>query len=171
MGVDVPSRRPPPEFPRPPVAFTDRAGRAVEIDAYDGDADPLVAMYADFDADSRAQGLPPRHEDEIREWIEGLLAEGHNVVVWHDDRAVGHAVLVPYDGTSELAIFVHPAYQSVGIGSRLIRVLLGYGQQQDIGSVWLAVERTNHIAMRLYDSVGFETTTRDRAEYEMERSL
>ncbi|WP_324759772.1 GNAT family N-acetyltransferase [Haloarcula sp. GH36] len=160
-----------PEFPRPPVAFTDRAERDLEIDAYDGDAEPLVAMYADFDADSRAQGLPPRHEDEIREWIEGLLVEGYNVVVWHGDRIVGHAVLVPYDGTSELAIFVHPGYQSVGIGSQLIRVLLGHGQQQGLDNVWLAVERTNHIAMRLYDSVGFETTTRDRAENEMERSL
>ena len=159
------------EFPRPPVSFTDRAGRDVAIDAYEGDTDPLVAMYADFDADSRAQGLPPRHESEIREWLDDLLAEGYNVVVWDDERAVGHAVLVPYDGTSELAIFVHPAYQSVGIGSQLIRALLGYGQQQGVSSVWLAVERTNHIAMRLYDSVGFETTTRDRAEYEMERQL
>jgi ribosomal protein S18 acetylase RimI-like enzyme len=159
------------EFPRPPVQFTDRAGRDVELRAYDGDGDPLVEMYSEFDADSRAQGLPPRHESEIRSWIDDLLAEGHNVVVWHGDRAVGHAVLVPYDGTSELAIFVHPAYQSAGIGSQLIRVLLGHGQEQGLDSVWLAVERTNHIAMRLYDSVGFETITRNRAEHEMERPL
>lgn len=159
------------EFPRPPMEFTDRAGHEIRLTAYDDDAAPLVAMYLEFGDESRAQGLPPRGETQIREWLEGLLEDSYHVVAWHGDRAVGHAVLVPYDETSELAIFVHPDYQTIGIGSRLIRVLLGHGQANDLGHVWLAVERTNLVAMNLYKSVGFETTIRDRAEHEMALEL
>ncbi|MDS0278569.1 GNAT family N-acetyltransferase [Halomicroarcula sp. S1AR25-4] len=159
------------QFPRPPVTFTDQNGRTVDIEAYADGPDPLVAMYTQFDADSRAQGVPPRGETQIRDWVETLLDEGLNVVVWHGEDAVGHAVLVPSRDSSELAIFVHPEYQSAGIGTRLIEVLLGYGQENDLDHVWLAVSRTNHVAMKLYDKVGFETRLRDRAEHEMERPL
>ncbi|MFC7248451.1 GNAT family N-acetyltransferase [Halomicroarcula sp. GCM10025324] len=159
------------EFPRPPQTFTDRAGEEIRITAYDGGPDPLAAMYLDYDDASRAQGLPPRGEAQIREWLDDLLEAGLSVAAWHDDRVVGHAVLFPYDDTAELAIFVHPEYQTIGIGSRLIRILLGYGQANDLDHVWLAVERTNLVAMNLYKSVGFETTVRDRAEHEMELTL
>ena len=160
------------QFPRPPQEFTDGEGRTVTMEAYDGDIEPLVEMYTDFDANSRSQGVPPRKEPAIREWLDGLLGEGLNVVVFHDDRPVGHAVLVPVEDTSsELAIFVHPEYQSAGIGTQLIKVLLGHGQAEGIEHVWLAVSQRNHIAMRVYRSVGFETRLREHVEIEMERDL
>jgi len=158
-------------FPRPPDQFTDATGRTVAIEAYDGDAGPLVAMYRTFDDDSRSQGIPPRTESQRREWVETLLAEGLNVVVRHDGELVGHAVLMPSNGTAELAIFVRPAYQSAGIGTRLIEVLLGHGQANDIDHVWLSVAQTNRVAMKLYHGVGFDTRLIDRAEQEMERPL
>jgi len=158
-------------FPRPPQTFTDRADRTVIIDAYDGSLDPLVEMYLDFDATHRSQGVPPRKEDQIRAWLDTLFTEGLNVVVHDDDRPVGHAVLMPVDRGAELAIFVHPDYQSAGIGTRLIEVLLGHGQANDIESVWLAVSQDNHVAMRVYRAVGFETRLREGIEIEMEREL
>lgn len=159
------------EFPRPPKTFSDHDGRTVTIDAYDGNIDPLVEMYVDFGPESRSQGVPPRTEAEISDWLSGLLESGLNVAVWHDGQPVGHAVLVPYEDTSELAIFVHPAYQHAGIGSQLISVLLGNGQENDLDTVWLSVSRSNHVARRLYEAVGFDTMMRDRVELEMERSL
>ena len=160
------------QFPRPPQAFTDREGRTVRMEAYDGEAEPLVGMYTDFDDDDRAQGVPPRKEPAIRTWVQGLLDEGHNVVVWDDDRPIGHAVLMPVeDASAELAIFVHPDYQSAGIGSYLIEVLLGHGQAAGVEHVWLAVSQRNHVAMRVYRAVGFETRLREHVEIEMERDL
>ncbi|QCS43231.1 GNAT family N-acetyltransferase [Natrinema versiforme] len=156
---------------RPPSTVTDREGRTVTVSTYAGDADPLVEMYAHFDDESRSQGLPPRGEARQRQWLDGLLEDGLNVVVWHRDDAVGHAVLIPYDDTAELAIFVRPAYQLAGIGTALIRCLLGHGQANGVDHVWLTVARTNRIAMNLYRSAGFETTARERGEHEMDRQL
>ncbi|WP_135828097.1 GNAT family N-acetyltransferase [Halorussus halobius] len=154
-------------FPEPPVSFADREDRDVAVRPYeDADFEPLVEMYADFDPADRAQGIPPATESRIRDWLEVLL-EGLNVVAWHGDRAVGHATLVPDEDAYELAIFVHQDYQRAGIGSELIRVLLGHGQANDVEKVWLTVERWNHAAVNLYESVGFETSGAESFEMEM----
>lgn len=160
-----------PRFPRPPTSITDHEGREIESAEYIDGPDPLVEMYSHFDADSRVQGLPPRQEHRIRDWITDLLEEGLNVVARHRGAVVGHAVLLPYDETAELAIFVRPEYQAAGIGTHLIRCLLGHGQVHGLGHVWLSVARTNRIAMNLYRSAGFEIAVRERGEYEMELHL
>lgn len=163
---------PPRQFPRPPLSFTDREDRDIEIRRADSDdAESLIEMYDAYTDADRAQGIPPRRTSVVEDWAEGLLDDGLNLVAWHGDDAVGHAALLAYDDTSELVIFVHPDYHHAGIGSRLIRALLGYGQSEGIDHVWLSVERDNHVAMNLYRSVGFETTDRNRKEHEMERDL
>ncbi|WP_132058944.1 GNAT family N-acetyltransferase [Halorussus amylolyticus] len=155
-------------FPEPPVSFADREGRDIEIRPYDEDEfEEVVEMYVDFDPADRAQGIPPATEERVRDWLETLF-EGLNVVAWHGDRAVGHATLVPGGNDDhELAIFVHQDYQRAGIGSRLIRALLGHGRANGVGKVWLTVERWNHAAVGLYESVGFETYGAESFEKEM----
>lgn len=159
------------QFQRPPHTFTDRAEREITIRRFDQDIDSLVSMYERFETADRSQGLPPVREDAIRRWLD-VLAEGISVVAWHGERAVGHATLLDCgDGTHELTIFVASSYQLAGIGSQLIRCLLGAGQQAGVEAVWLSVERSNHVAMNLYRSVGFETTSGSGLEHEMELSL
>ncbi|NHN60973.1 MULTISPECIES: GNAT family N-acetyltransferase [Halorussus] len=154
-------------FPEPPLSFADKEGREIEIRPYEeGEFDAIVEMYADFDPADRAQGIPPATEERVRDWLETLL-EGLNVVAWHDDRAVGHATLVPDEDAYELAIFVHQEFQRSGIGSRLIRALLGHGRANGAEKVWLTVERWNHAAVNLYESVGFETHGTESFEIEM----
>ncbi len=167
---------PPPDgsFPRPPRSFEDEAGRQIAVAAVDGGGgalrDDLAAMYAEFPDADRSQGLPPRDEARRREWVATLLDDGINVLARHGDRVVGHAVLVPFDGMAELAIFVHPDYQRAGVGSRLVRALLGAGERAGVERVWLCVGRSNVVAVNLYRSVGFETTS-EGVELEMELSL
>lgn len=159
------------QFQRPPQTFTDRADREITIRRFDDDIDSLMSMYERFETADRSQGLPPVREDAIQRWLE-VLAEGISVVAWDSERAVGHATLLSCgDGTHELTIFVDSEYQLAGIGSQLIRCLLGAGQKAGVEAVWLSVERSNHVAMNLYRSVGFETTSSAGLEHEMELSL
>jgi GNAT superfamily N-acetyltransferase len=162
-------------FSKPPTTFEDRKGREITIRAVETeDFDPLVDMYVEFDPADRAQGIPPTGEEQIETWVETLVDSGLNLVAWHGDQAAGHATLVPEeddDGTYELAIFVLQEYQEAGIGSELMDVLLGYGQENGVENVWLTVERWNAAAVNLYEKVGFETCNAESFELEMSLRL
>lgn len=157
-------------FPTPPRKFTDAEERDIVVKrAGSDDIDELHEMYVEFNPEDRAQGVPPVNDEAIREWLESVVADDClNVVAFHDEKAVGHAMLVPDpDGSYELAIFVLRAYQGALIGTELLRSLLGWGQEQDITRVWLTVERWNNPAVKLYEKVGFETTNSASFELEM----
>jgi GNAT superfamily N-acetyltransferase len=166
-------------FPTPPRQFEDREGRAIEVRVTDGtDLDAITSMYVAFDPADRAQGIPPTGEGAIRDWLETVLAEGPDVAAWHDGDVVGHATLVPEAEADndteaqeplpcELAIFVVHDYQGAGIGRVLLETMLGHGASLGIDRVWLTVERWNHAAVGLYESVGFERSGTDRFELEM----
>lgn len=160
-------------YESPPRGFEDGDGRRIEIRRYDGGTDTLVEMYLEFDPEDRAQGIPPTSEPEIRNWLRKLLAdECVNVVAWHGEKPIGHAILVP-DGedASELAIFVLREYQNAGIGTELIEGLLGAGREEGIERVWLTVERWNKPATVLYRKVGFVPTDDGSFELEMSATL
>ena len=158
-------------FEIPPTSFEDREGRSVEIRPYDGsdaEREAVIGMYVAFDPVDRAQGIPPGSEARVRNWLDGLLERGSlNVIAWDGDTAAGHATLVPDGDTYELAIFVLQAYQEAGIGTRLMRGLLGYGADNGVDRVWLSVERWNNSAIRLYEKLGFEINNSESFEMEM----
>ncbi|WP_049985302.1 GNAT family N-acetyltransferase [Halobellus rufus] len=160
-------------FESPPVRFTDGAGREIEIRAYDGsdrEYEALASMYDEFDPADRAQGIPPSDERRIREWLDNILGgDCLNVIAWDGETAAGHATLVPDGDASELAIFVLQAYQEAGIGTRLMKALLGYGAESGVEKVWLTVERWNQPAVGLYKKIGFEIS--DSESFEMEMAI
>ncbi|HKL30496.1 MAG TPA: GNAT family N-acetyltransferase [Natrialbaceae archaeon] len=157
------------DFEAPPITFEDRDGRDVEIRAIGMDDKEAVAeMYDDFDQEDRAQGIPPANPTRVRDWLDTLLGDGLNVAAWDGDRVAGHSTLVPDgEGAYELAIFVLQDYQGSGIGRRLLRAMLGYGQAEGVACVWLSVERWNRRAVGLYETIGFENYGRERFEQEM----
>ncbi|ELZ92961.1 N-acetyltransferase GCN5 [Haloferax mucosum ATCC BAA-1512] len=158
-------------YEAPPLSFTDGDNRTIELRAYDGsdeELEALVEMYDAFDPSDRAQGIPPGREDRIRDWLDNILGDDClNVVAWSDDEVAGHATLVPDGDAYELAIFVHQDYQRAGIGTRLIKALLGHGRESGVEKVWLTVERWNRAAVGLYKTVGFETSDAESFELEM----
>ena len=160
-------------YESPPHAFEDRNGRRIEIRRFEDTIDALVEMYRDFDPEDRAQGIPPAAEPQIRRWLENLAAENClNVVAWNGDEPIGHAMLVSdEDGAYELAIFVLGEYQNAGIGTGLIKALLGAGQADGVERVWLTVERWNKPATALYRKVGFVPTSDEGFELEMAARL
>ena len=156
-------------FPEPPVEFTDRNDRPVTVRAFEDDFESVVKMYDDFNPSDRAQGIPPIGEEEIRNWLDRLFDEGClNVVAVSDGDVVGHAALVEdAEAGYELAIFVHQDFQGSGIGTRLLRTLLGHGQANGVEKVWLTVERWNRPAVELYEKVGFERAETEGCELRM----
>ena len=158
-------------FEHPPVSFTDAHGREIEISVYDeSEFAALEEMYVAFDPADRAQGIPPAGEAAVAEWLDVVLASGHDVVAYHGDACVGHATLVT-DGEDafELAIFVLDTHQAAGIGSRLLSALLGHASREGVERVWLTVERWNQAAIALYRKVGFEAC--DTGNFETEMSI
>ena len=93
----------------------------------------------------------------VRTWLDDIRSEGVHLVAWHGDSAVGHACLLPAgERGHELAIFVRSAYHQARIGTRLLRSLLGRGDEVGVDRVWLTVRRDNVVARNLYESAGFE---------------
>ena len=160
-------------YEAPPVTFEDRDGREIVVKRYAGGIEPLVEMYRTFNPEDRAQGIPPMNEPQIRDWLEKLLNKDFvNVVAWHEDTPIGHAMLVSDErNVSELAIFVIREYQNTGIGTGLIEALLGAGREDGIEYVWLTVERWNKPATVLYRKVGFVPTDDGSFELEMAARL
>ncbi|MEA5385796.1 GNAT family N-acetyltransferase [Haloarculaceae archaeon H-GB11] len=164
------------DFEAPPSSFEDQEGRQIDLAVATGaDYEDLVEMYQAFDPEDRAQGVPPVRDEAIRDWIETLLSdECVNVVARDGAVVVGHATLVPDTppteddgGDYELAIFVQHEYQGAGIGTALLKALLGRGQDEGVEKVWLTVERWNEPALALYRSVGFVTANAETFEMEM----
>jgi ribosomal protein S18 acetylase RimI-like enzyme len=157
-------------FPSPPAAFTDGEDREIRLrESGRDDVDALVEMYEGFDPADRAQGIPPIDSEAIRDWLDVIVTgDSVSVVAAHDDRLVGHAILVPdrQDGY-ELAIFILDEYQGAGIGTELLAHLLGAGQDAGVDRVWLTVERWNDAAIALYRKIGFETAGSESFELEM----
>jgi len=160
-------------YEAPPRSVIDKEGRDVEVRRYDGGFGELVEMYLAFDPADRAQGIPPTDEEATREWLESLLGtDCINVLARHEERVVGHAVLVPdRHGEHELAIFVLREYQEAGIGTALVETLLGAGRREGVEHIWLTVERWNGPAVALYRKVGFEASGPGGFELEMAATL
>ena len=156
----------------PPRRFLDRCEREILIREVDG-ATGLAPMYRRFRPEDRAQGLPPPRE-RLPRWLEELEGALHVVAETADGarEAVGHAFLVPASGTTaELAVFVLDGYREAGIGTALVRCLLGVGAREGFDRIWLVVERTNTPAVRLYRKVGFRTLAAEGPQLEMDLLL
>ena len=152
----------------------DKSGRPFEIGAScPGDIGCLQDMYRTFDPRPGSQGLPPEGNDACQEWVKKLFDIGENLLAWRGSRVVGHVALVPdVNGTSvEFVIFVDQEQRNLGIGTELTQVALERCRQVGIDSVWLSVNVSNSVAIRLYKKVGFEYCDWDICERMMRAKL
>jgi ribosomal-protein-alanine N-acetyltransferase len=68
-----------------------------------------------------------------------------------------------------LNLCVHPNAQHMGYGRRLLNALLARAADAHVDKVFLEVRPSNHVALRLYDSAGFEQIGIRPAYYQSER--
>lgn len=69
--------------------------------------------------------------------------------------AVGRLIAEPDNERAEFALLVHHEYAGMGIGTRLMRLLLDYARQRGIGEVYGEILAENRAMLRICDKLGF----------------
>jgi len=129
-------------------------------------------MYEDFEPKRRAQGLPPEGADQLRRWLDRVLAQGVHLVVTVEGRIQGHVMLIPLDSeVVELANFLHQSIRGRGIGTIMNRLIVEEARAQGYRRVWLSVEPSNRAALRSYRSAGFQLLPGSMWAQEVEMAL
>ncbi len=149
------------------ITRTDKSGKPFEIGIGGAEDFPfLCEMYRTFSPKPASQGLPPEDPETCQSWVKQLFEIGENLLAWRGEQIVGHAVLIPdVKGKSgEFVIFVDQDHRNLGIGTELTRFTLETFKQLGFESVWLTVNITNFIAVKLYSKLGFEYSDRDNYE-------
>lgn len=78
------------------------------------------------------------------------------LVAESDNRIIGGCMLTMITGEGDVSnVAVNEAYRGQHIATALIQELLYYGEEKGIADFTLEVREQNHIAIRLYESVGF----------------
>ena len=60
-----------------------------------------------------------------------------------------------YAGVCEVTIYIHPQYQGLGIGKRLLKALIESAEQHGIWTLQAGIFRANSASQRLHESCGF----------------
>jgi RimJ/RimL family protein N-acetyltransferase len=123
-------------------------------------------MYRLFSPKPASQGLPPEDPETCHQWVKKLFEIGENLLVWKGNTVIAHAALIPdmKSKSGEFVIFVDQNHRNIGIGTALTRFTLDQSAQLGLESVWLTVNVTNFIAIKLYRKLGFEYCDMDQFE-------
>ena len=146
------------------IIKTDKSGVSFEMGPCSTEDFPaLLEMYSIFSPKPASQGLPPKNPEVCYNWVKQLLDIGMNLLAWRNDMVIGHAALVPdLNGRSgEFIIFVDQNVRNLGVGTELTRLTLEKARELAFDSIWLTVENSNLIAIKLYRNFGFKFSDED----------
>lgn len=152
----------------------DKSGRPFEMGSgSDVDFPSLLEMYRVFSPKPASQGLPPEDPETCCRWVRSLFEISASVLGWRGDCVIGHAALAPdmKKRSAEFVIFVHQDHRNLGIGTDLTRFALEKSRKLGFDSVWLTVNVSNFIAVKLYKKLGFEYCDADSLERVMKITL
>jgi ribosomal-protein-alanine N-acetyltransferase len=98
-----------------------------------------------------------------------LLAGYYCLVLEVGGTVTGYGVMSVAAGEAHLLnLCVHPNAQRLGYGRRLLNALMARAADAGAEKIFLEVRPSNHVALRLYDSVGFEQIGMRPAYYQAE---
>jgi len=112
---------------------------------------PDIRRVKEIEEESLLDGDAELYLELYEEWLEGFL------VAERDDEVIGFVVLVltPEGEGRVFAIAVDSRYRGKGVGRALLKAAFNTLRKRKIGYVRLEVRVSNHIAQRLYRSLGF----------------
>lgn len=149
---------------RTPHAFLNKRNEPILITPLDERREAgLVRMYLAYEPRNSFWGLPPIQDDACRRWVEGMIADGMNLLALSfDTGVVGHAALFPMDeGACEMFIVVSRPLQNLGIGTQLARCAVQLSHEMGFCRIWLSIEANNLSARHVLRKCGFEYLTQD----------
>ena len=141
-----------------PTILRDKDDRVSAVRSYrPDDRASLERFYAEFSPKREAQGLPPEGVHRVARWLDSILPIGAHLLVEHEGRLVGHAMLIPTErpGVSEYAIFLEEAARGQGLGTEVNRLSAQVARTLRLDRLWLSVEPRNRPAVRSYEKAGF----------------
>lgn len=115
-----------------------------------------------YDIETRAHAFP---------WSEKTFATNQgerylNLRLLVDDTMAAFAITqVVLDEATLFNIAVDPQWQRQGIGRMLLEHLICELEKRDVLTLWLEVRASNHAAIALYESLGFNEATIRRNYY------
>lgn len=129
------------------------------------DSELLWNMFSTLSEKSLANLLPPFTREKVEGWTssidyEKVLAIVAVITEKGEQRIAGTASLTfnapeCFRHKAELGITVHDDYQDRGIGTALLKHLLGIARTKGLWKVGLTVNTDNERAVHLYKKVGF----------------
>lgn len=141
------------------MEYRDKKGCSYEVKkGLETDIPRLLEMYDHFSPKGRFQGLPPINQEMCRKWITHLFQNGENFLADRDGQIIGHALLMPDDTLldSEYLVFVSQFHRNRGVGTGLTNEALKRVKALGLKLIWLTVDASNFIAIRLYKNFGFQ---------------
>ncbi len=156
------------------ITKTDKSGKPFEIGiSCVEDFASLCEMYRTFHPKLVSQGLPPEDPEICQNWVKQLFEIGENLLALRGDTVIGHAALIPdtKGKSGEFVIFVDQNHRNLGVGTELTQFTLEKSRQLGFDSIWLTVNVSNFIAIKLYRKFGFEYSDMDKYERVMRIKL
>ena len=99
-----------------------------------------------------------------------LLAGYHSQVLEVDGAISGYSIMSAAGSEAHLLnLCVHPSYQGLGYGRRLLNSALLRAEELSVEQVFLEVRPSNLVAISLYRSAGFELIGTRPSYYQAER--
>ena len=130
--------------------------------------DPFIRKMTSFD-------LQPVMAIELSSypfpWTEGIMSDclrvGYHCFVYEVECQIrGYAIVsMVLDEAHLLNLCIAPDYQNKGYGSAFLRWLMDYVQENNAKTMYLEVRESNHAAIQLYQSMGFNETGTRRNYY------
>ena len=129
----------------------------------DDDAEALRAIYNWAVAHTTAtMDTEPRTPTGQSLWIEAHNGDPYPALVAEaEDQIVGYASLSPYSPkpgyrtTTENSLYVHPDWQSRGVGAALLSALIAEARQRGFRLMLALITADNEASLRLHARQGF----------------
>lgn len=154
-----------------PLAVTTKSGMCVTLRGLRrSDAGALARFYRLLDERTdRLYFVLTDFTEDVTEELAELHEEGvelHLVVEAPSGELVGHLSMQPFPARSpRLSVCLLQGWQALGIGRQALSVALDFARREPgVEAVWLSVLEENVVAIRLYESFGFELLGRRKVK-------